>query len=993
MHSFSDDQYQEVLRLSLIMFLGFLIPYSTGNENRLLQHVNRRCPQSSAPTKAKFDPVECLLQMTLLDRLDQVSLMNNEKEYGAELGCLTDPRTEMAYHDFLHDGLLPLLSARSIDRVQVDILHLIAMVISPNPDVENSRTLSSSNHPCAQKAKQLMRHTVARNFHVHYGHRIELVRLLAMQQAVVLPPLSLDEDHYCVTPTAPLLLGALPHLHSSLLEFAKSSALCIDDCNAAYAALVALATQTRNVPLIAATWQILLHRIVENPIKHKCCREELPGRAITQFWPLSAHRVSLCSHSICGQLLAATIIRSRPDLAIMAVSSLAETIEWQVETWTADSDQEDDTVTPPPPCLLMALLFAARHALVVALRDDLEEEAVQTLADSGILLLQHPELGIRMEALRLLEVAFANAYKPVQSANALLDTIKKHRSRGDHKFLDGIDRLVRIMVQDSSDFARELSKQLLTPPEHSDVDGCLSKQESRLLATVFSNQPLVIPTDDAALQKQMSKCSSAVAMDLVAAALATRQTRYFNQMEEATRKSEQLLAYMAEKTGTRWDVYRMACHAMTIGDFCFASHAFRRLDGENSLNEEHFLWISALENVALAESLLGAKASKAIPDASCHLHTALSYIHHLHVTKTQEHNSNGVSYAFQSRYLLLRLDQLDLITVIRQLTRETRLTGAVPSKNTRHYQHLLGAVRSLQCLASRYRELNQQYGIRFCSGKSTTCLFAHQDLCQFLAKSTQTAFDEIFGGTSSALPSPKSQAIREDEDNKARRKSHVLLSKLIYELDRIVIPGMKNSMEPLVRAAAMLELLDALLMAPSPFPRDFFSPCVMPLAQLYLTALPSETLELGGKSVGQQPQQIVESYPYISSTVQIHGRIPVEIMSDGRRPISSVLLWCRVLFSSALDEEAPPPTNGPEHPVMSSEKIVSRLPNIQGPYDHFSMLADGRFHGAVELPPLVDEGWFVLETKLGCRDAAGAEWELYVDPASLHITIHCSRSI
>ena len=44
---------------------------------------------------------------------------------------------------------------------------------------------------------------------------------------------------------------------------------------------------------------------------------------------------------------------------------------------------------------------------------------------------------------------------------------------------------------------------------------------------------------------------------------------------------------------------------------------------------------------------------------------------------------------------------------------------------------------------------------------------------------------------------------------------------LVRRLDDLLLQQMDNSVNPAIRAAAMLELLDGILMVPTHFPRDF----------------------------------------------------------------------------------------------------------------------------------------------------------------------------
>jgi len=526
---------------------------------------------------------------------------------------------------------------------------------------------------------------------------------------------------------------------------------------------------------------------------------------------------------------------------------------------------------------------------------------------------------------------------------------------------EGLTKLVRVLAQLSGAFTMQLSKHL-----SSKLNSELSEVELKFLATIWTNSSAAIPGKDLDCTKIIENCQSpAAAMDLGAAILGRRREMYYFPTKETEEESQRLQSVLVNK-GNRWDYYRLGCHAMTVGDFLFATLIFDDL-AKSSLSEDHFLWIAALKNVAMAEALLGSLGSDGIPDASSLIHTSLSYLHHLDTTNNTK---TPRGFAFQSRLLFLRLDQLDLVTVIRQLTRETRLTGDIPHKNTRHHQHLVNATRGLESLGLRYRQLNQKYGLHFQSNLSTSSLLAQQDVCNFLSRATKVFFAEIF-------PSFKSPNV---DGGKSRNSYKFLPNKLMNELDSHFLNVLDNPMEPLVRAAALLELLEGMIKVPNTLPRDFFSPRPIILSDLKLSAVPSENAEYGADSC-----DVIEALPSICFYCAVNGKIPTKLIQQAtKRPIVSVFVWCNLVYLSAVeDEEA---REGPD-----KETVRGRIPDIRGPHELISC-ADGRFYAELELPPLTDEGTFLLEMKLGCRDSAGAEWELQVRPSSCQIVVRSSRS-
>jgi hypothetical protein len=590
--------------------------------------------------------------------------------------------------------------------------------------------------------------------------------------------------------------------------------------------------------------------------------------------------------------------------------------------------------------------------------DGKEDHPLISLIECAVKMLRHTDSGIVKQAARLLVHAFSRSevledyYAP-----SLLETVKVLLERDDaHLWL--LEDLVCVAADQSPPFANALYELLSNKIAKDDKkDGSLP----RLLLSVSQNCPAVALKE---VDNLMSLLELKPSPYIAWALLCSRQARFFvttvDKMEETIRK------FASSTEIDNWEKYRLARQALSSGNFAVATEVWQQLLVA-PMSEKRYLWISALEQIAVAEHSLAGKGAMGIPNAAKALHSALSRLQSI---ATFGADSSDV-FSFQIKFLLLRLDFLDLITILRQLTREMRLTGIGPEKHTRSYLHLRNTVRCFDALASRYAELRQQHGLGFLHGQSRSSLRLLQSLAQFLAHAARAVFPDILVSKS------------ESDSLEWRLGDHFKhpMAALMRRLDKLVVKPMDGSLDPLVRAAALLEVIDGVLLVPVPFPRDFFTPRPALSASLLLSSDPAQTFSSADGTT-------VETAPSLCFTVCASGQIPGALLSQSKVPVWDVLLWYRIVYNSPLGDDG-----RDENVTGETLTQLNRAPDISDMLPISASLSlDGKFFVDIECPPVPDEGLYTFEVSVGCRDAAGAEWEIPLSAKPPCITVRSSRS-
>jgi len=147
----------------------------------------------------------------------------------------------------------------------------------------------------------------------------------------------------------------------------------------------------------------------------------------------------------------------------------------------------------------------------------------------------------------------------------------------------------------------------------------------------------------------------------------------------------------------------------------------------------------------------------------------------------------------------------------------------------------------------------------------------------------------------------------------------------------------------------------------------------------------------------------IEGTPSMCFTVHCVGSVPESLLSQSLDPCWTLLIWYSLSYKGPLiivdddadekPEDAPETSTSPQA-ALSEDAVVQRLPSPAGSSPVSAALAnDGKFFVPILCPPILDEGLFELEVKLGCKDVTGQEWEIpVVDDSSRSIAVRIALS-
>ena len=1087
----SNQEHGQVSRLASILLLGFLLPHSTGNDFFLLQNLSSRASNGSlAPNHQSAGAQtsesnfginmidDFVINMSLQQRLECIPQKYNPGDFG-ELDTIIHDQVDQAFNSFLTRALEPFLSRRPAHTKEVDLLHILAMAIHPHP---SEQPIRQTAHELGSKesweaTKLLMSSLVPHNFHLNYRHRLKLVKIVS--NSLLLPEFNENRSEE----DAALFEGALPHLRASLYSFGLA-AMSPYDSHWAQCGMVSVSIQSGIEYVVKEEWGRLLHRLVDDRTQHKCTHENC--KSIEPSWSfMTVEQESFCPHRAKGQLLERFLIqfneaRHYADKKFLkhAMASLTDAIEWQVDSWTkATEDEEshdgdskkddmmkkenshyednhaeegkdggeqigedtaeqkenenqmelgsskaepgqnsmDTEATSDPPCLLSSLLSAARplfYFLLPILNAD-EERANESdeshqrdmLISCGIQLVHHWESGISHQASKLLALAFC--YGPdemvadyvgaiFESTKLSLSEAFKKLEKDQKAFPDDIipfEGMVATLAKKSNVYAHSMLSLLFSLHDNrksSDIDSSNQRDVIifRLVAAIATANPLaaVQHLDKLTEAIESSEREDNSRMNLLAALLACRRARFFNQESDKAERRIQNVLSRAAFSG--WDIYLLSRHAMVTGNFGVAQFLYHKLEAIPS-SESSYLWLLALGNIAAAESSLLNNAAKGIPVATSKLRSATSSLYSLSAFI----ESPNVDFIFQKRFLNLRLDFLDLLTGLRQLTREMRLTGVGPKKNTRPSLHLRNTVKCFNVLATKYLTLYRQLGLFICQQSRTSLRTLHA-MCRFVnsaAKSTfidglpETSVENLQKTAIQALTLPKGDA------------SHPL-TVLMKRLDSTVLKDMDSALEGKIRAAAMLEMIDGILRVPNPFPKDFMVTKSVPLSCLKLTIDP-DSVDVAEEHayVDTDYDEEIEITAGTSVTFFASGNIPASVMARAKLPFCIVLLWHTLTLREPMNadetitEEKQDDKNGPTSDVKLNSSIWDKSKGSGSAPTATSLSSDGTFFMKVR-SPILSDGIYTVETRLGCRDVRGGEWELPLEESNHSLSVKVSRS-
>ncbi|CAB9516899.1 expressed unknown protein [Seminavis robusta] len=1031
----TDEEHGEISHLASILLLGFLLPSSTGNEYFLLQHCldDNLSKQDIATATNKY-----ILDMKLEERLENTCRHYAAFEFG-EFDTLTDATWELAFDSFLHQGLAPFLSGRTAHYQHVDLFHLLAMAIHPQPVAA-----AELDDDDKSMARRFMNNRHAHSLHVNYGHRLKIIHMLI--QNMVLPA----HDPNLPMIHCPLFDDALPHLRASLHTFAQG-AVSMEEAHLARAAMLTIAIQSNLVTMRKEEWDFLINRMVDDRTRYPGCRKGCPRMLKDIGLTVPCDDIDFCPHAGRGRHLAEFLIRTcqsrrRADNVFLheAFSSLTDAIEWQTHCWMQPEDEEPSD-SEETPCMLASLLFAARAFYnfllpVEELKNSIEQQDEALLEAVGrrddikacaIQLLHHFDPTIASQAAELLSLALAYGKKETTTECAQqiyltlqvsLDNLCSNKTEWNQQLQSSLRNVVSATSRLSPSFALSFLNLLYKKvkgmgPVSSDADDkdvemkdasedkaatkhkddksnkeLKRKATQRLYllqlvsTTAIANSVIAAGKTDTLLELLKEESEESLQSEIVAALLACRQARFFVQEKDPARDAA---LGAVKKMSDRWRLYQVARLALRTGSFAVASRCYGQLL-QSPLSERTFLWMSSLANISNCELCLSKHAAKGIPSATISMRAAMSMLLSLKALD----GSIDADYSRTISIVSLRLDFLDLLTGLRQLIREMRLTGVGPVKRTRSMMHFQNILRCFDGLANRYRQVYQRYGL-FCSQQSRTSFRTLHALCRFVARSIRSVFSDVH-------PSQKK------EDNLRstgpQGDSALAVVRFMLRVDDQLLQKMTPSTDLVIRAAAMLEVVDGILLCPPPFPLELLSVSRLPLGEIHLSADPEYTGIDGsdGFPDGQRPELgTIECYPGIAFDFYATGTIPASFLASAKLSFSIILLWHRASYVGPLQEDEHIGDEKQEDEAMADEKqeedAAAAPPKaVPRPWDYTlastSMLVSGKFSFKVECPPIREEGNYVIDVKLGCRDVRGGEWEVAMKDEFRKMKVQATRS-
>ena len=1018
--------------------ISFFLPHSTGNDFFLFQNVSSKsASQTVGEGSSSENSTEFIIGIPLEERLACASRMYSAGEFG-EIDTIVDKTFDTAFDSFLWNALAPFLGARPAHSREVDVLHLLAMAIHPQPSTalirRSVKELEEEGSETWSAAQSLMSSVSSHNFHVNYNHRLKLVKLVA--DHLVLPEYHVNNQkrtsNGLARNDAPLFDGALAHLRASLHSFGMS-AMTPYDAHWAQCGVVSIAIQTGMDRIFKEEWDNLLLRIVEDRTKYQC---DLP-HPVTKESSFSLMNQSckwFCPHTARGKLLEKFLTRfnesrhyAEESFLQHSLGSLTDAIEWQVDCWTKDTEEEDDGIgkgesspsADDSPCMLAALLYVARSLFyfllpILNVDDESGEESEEShhrdmLVSCGIQLVHHWDPTIAHEASMMIILAFC--YGPDEMMadyiGAVFESTKMalelaifrdsevaprlYRDSRENSVV-AVESLIAAFSQKSTQYADSLLTHLLSEDRQNKYLSSTDAQNVavfRVIAAVTTASPAAALKHSKTLLKlaQSKDITSEPKQHLIASLLACRRGRFFADGNESV--DEFVHKHVTgEGKSNGWHSYLLARHALVTGNFKLAQTMYENVLPLAS-SESAFLWLSALKSVAEGEATISMHAAKGIPLATTSLRSAESSL----VSLSFFAGRSTVDLSAQLKILRLRLDFLDLLTGFRQLTREMRLTGTGPAKNTRPALHLQNSVECFKRLATQYLAVYRQHGLFICQ-QSRTSLRSLHALCRFVADVARSTFADFLPESSkgvdhinliNALTLPKGDA------------SHPL-TVMMQRLDQLALKDMDTSVDPTIRAAAVLELIDCILKTPCPFPRDFMVTRPLPMSFLRLSGDP-DSVDLS-EDVGESFENEIEVAPNVSFCIFAAGWVSLPVINSAKLPFSMVLVWYTVSFIDEGDDQPQEEKSNDENPGSRAGSVASQgafstkpwIKEMKSAPTAASISSQGKYFMSVECPPLLEEGHYLIEARLGCRDIRGGEYELPLRDGPRSISVRVLRS-
>ena len=985
---------------------------------------------------------EAILNLSLEEILETcVTTYTNPSSTHAPGGCCTDERLTASFHRFIQYGLGSFLSSRAAHPDIVDLVHVLSMAISPAVVPPSAQTKGGNSgtketdkdwtatSPSYQRAVRLMQCPQAHSFQLTYSDQVQLVQIVASRfvapaaeslvandagedgadegQMEVASGTGTDDQAASEGQDSPIIDGALVHLRLALHTFVVG-ALSVCDASMARKALGNIAVTSGHVPFVEETAKSLVGTLTD-------CRD------VCQCTERSAtlSNKSTCPYVSSGDILRDLILRHNGSRhyadeafsrqALILISDALDTLTKSLlkpENGKGGSQAAQN-------CQICSLLGAAKSLIyflnppksqiesgsahdddrdAMEMDDAIAREAQQgdedkarvTLLRNAVLLLDHPHLTIIREAASLLSLAFAYFG---------LDCSRSHAS--------GILSAIRCCFKQSSNESdggkvtgRNICKKRMLALQG--VISVLSRQSPSFANTIMSNifneettpgEPILYLASSIALSqprivtKYLEFLYLAVEENsnqekhLIAIYLSCRLAHYFASEDRAKSLRQRTKSQLEDVTDP-WTLFQLARHAFCTANFGIAGDILANNLLTRAASEQTHLFYVATNLLAQAEDIISEKGAIGIPQALPSLQSAKSQLRSL------QRLAAGSDFSFQLELVACRIDFLNLCVTLRGLCGEMRLVNSGPGRLTRTRLHQRNMMHCFYLLSSRYAAIYRHYGLFHCQ-QTRTSLRTLSSLCRFLARASAKTFVE-------SSHSQKSHIHEFHETDGALWPegdvSHPI-TRMISKFSDSVLWSLDENVAPNVRAAAMMEMLDPILMCPLPSPRGYFTPKQRPSATLRLSGDPEDTLqdnEIDSSEAGTCFEaEVVEIPPGEPITLYATGSISQRLRSAANLPFSQVIAWHKISYDGPLITEddvygedgqgSDPPFDEGLGAGTEDGEMLTEAPHSA------PVRSDGKYTLPVTLEPITKEGYYMVKLSLGCRDARCGEFEIPIN--------------
>ena len=1018
-----------------------------------------------------------VLELELEEILECCTTAYTNGQIGAGGGCCMDEQVSSAFHRLIRHGIGPFLSARAAHPTVTDLIHVMAMAISPtiimkpigDDEKKKESTQKLASSPSYQRAVRLMNCPHSHSFQTSYDDRLELVRMLA--SSFVAPDVEslvsaaqqgedqtddvgndgVDQSAAAAPTSAaaaedsPMIDGALIHLRLALQSFAMG-ALSVCDTSAARRAMVNIAITSGHVPFIEDAATNLVDTLAD--CRDVCrCQLKKPRN--------SSPADPGCSYDACGKLLRDLILRhngsrhyadevfTRRTLVLVSVAVVSLTDS--IVLTSADVRKDKNAVAGI--CQLCSLLGAARSLFffllpgkalvdskpdvaenpdicdasgveamdiekdevcdeaVTGMSQEEEKEARDALLKSSVVLLNHPDIRIVEAASSLLSLAFAYGGKEDATPHiggiytAIKCCLQEEGSSDESgparvpckKRINALQGVVSVLSRHSTDFADMLMSQL--------VSGDTSSREPILYValSIAQSRPRVVAKYLVDLFRVVKKPSQVE--QLIAVCLSCRLANYFSS-EEPILELQQRVGSLMENVKDPWVLFQLCRHAFCTANFGIADEIVSTHLLKGATSEKSHLFYVSVMLTARAEHIISEKGALGIAQALPSIESAKSHLRSLQ-SLTSESGCTPLpssDFSFQLETVACRIDFLHLCVVLRGLCGEMRLVNTGPPRGTRARLHQRNVIHCFYLLASRYASTYRRYGLFRCQ-QTRTSLRTLSALCRFMARASAKTFVESTHGAKSRLYEFHEAAGAMWPEGDAAHP----ITRIISKLSESVLSSMDETVEPNIRAAAMMEMLDPVLRCPLPSPRGFFSAQKLPYVELRVHADPDEVLVAKDEESSHDHEsvvldaEVIQIPPGHPTTLYATGHVPDSLRSLASLPFSQISAWYKMSYDGPLvpyedvDGDDQQGIEDSADDGLGTNGETAEAAMMEDPFSA-PLRLDGKFSLPIVLNAINREGYYMLRLTLGCRDARCGEFELAAAGKNAGVVALCVTS-